>query len=379
LNFIQFREMTTTWLGNVARLANHSSDPLVRATIAITGKRCFMRPLVTALVLGWFCVTSASQAFSASPTPDGQNDAEQSISSEAKLDWGTTTVDLSAGYRRDKLTWSIAGNLQGTDPNVRSELSWSDLDIYQLKLANRTVIKEHVTIRGHLDYGSVTTGNNRDSDYNGDDRTQEFSRSLNGVDGNNVWDGSIGIGPRFSFFNAEIEICPLVGYAVSEQDLNIVDGFQAISALPPLTPPVGPIAGLDSRYQTRWQGPWIGADVSLSTPCTEGPFNRITVLFTCEYHWVDYDADANWNLRADYQHPVSFTHEAEGTGFVVGTKILFSGKNRWGLNVGMTMQEMTTDPGLDRIYYADGSTADTRLNEVEWRAFTFEAGLSYRF
>jgi hypothetical protein len=62
---------------------------------------------------------------------------------------------LSAGYRTDTLNWHIAGNLQGTDPNVLSELTWSDLKIYQLKLANRTVIKNHVYLRGHLDFGAV--------------------------------------------------------------------------------------------------------------------------------------------------------------------------------------------------------------------------------
>ncbi len=338
-----------------------------------------MRPLVFTLLLGWICFTSLPQAYSAPPVPDNPIKTEPTQRSSTDLNWGTTTFDLSAGYRRDKLAWHIAGNLQGTNPNVRSELTWSDLDIYQLKLANRTVIKERVIVRGHFDYGAVTSGSNRDSDYNGDNRTQEFSRSLNGVDGNNVWDASVGIGPRFYFDSTGIEINPLIGYAVSEQDLNIVDGYQAISALPPLTPPVGPIAGLDSRYQTRWRGPWIGADLSLSMPCTEGPFNRITLKLTYEYHWMDFDADADWNLRADYQHPVSFTHDADGTGYVIGMNILLAAANRWGLKLGVNMQKMTTDPGLDRIYYANGSTADTRLNEVEWRSFTVEAGLSYQF
>ena len=94
---------------------------------------------------------------------------------------------------------------------------------------------------------------------------------------------------------------------------------------------------------------------------------------------MDYDADANWNLRSDYQHPVSFSHEADGNGFVAGVKLLFEAKNRWGINVGMNAQEMSTDPGIDRIYYADGTIAETRLNEVKWRSFIFEAGLSYQF
>ena len=221
----------------------------------------------------------ASPALSQPLEPGDQSTSEKSESDPSHFSWLATTFDLSAGYRRDKLNWDIAGNLQGSDPNVRSELTWSDLTIYQLKLANRTVIKDRFYLRGHLDYGTVASGNNRDSDYNGDNRTQEFSRSLNGVDGNDVWDGSIGAGYRFSFFGSSMVLCPLLGYAVSEQDLNIVDGYQALTE-PPATTPIGPIPGLDSRYETSWKGPWLGVDLLLSIPCTDSPFTSIGVMFT---------------------------------------------------------------------------------------------------
>lgn len=173
-------------------------------------------------------------------------------------------------------------------------------------------------------------------------------------------------------------VCPMLGYAVSEQDLNIVDGYQALTSLPATTP-IGAFRGLDSRYQTHWKGPWLGVDLLFSVPCSGGPFTSVGVMFTGEYHWVDYDADANWNLRTDFNHPISFSHEADGNGLVLGATILLAVKNRWGFNLAMNTKEMTTDSGLDRIYYADGTTANTRLNEVRWRSFSFEAGLSYKF
>ncbi len=337
-----------------------------------------MRHFVTALVLLLFLSVPISQVFSQTLTPEDQAPVEKANTRDSYFSWGTVTVDLSAGYRTDKMNWHIAGNLQGNNPDVRSELTWSDIKIYQLKVANRTVIYNRVYIRGHLDYGTVISGSNRDSDYSGDNRTLEFSRSVNGVDGNDVWDGSVGIGPRFSFFESTLVVCPMLGYAISEQDLNIVDGYQAITKPPAMTP-IGPITGLDSRYQTRWKGPWLGVDLFLSIPCSDGPFTKIGVMFTGEYHWVDYDAEANWNLRTDFEHPVSFSQNAEGSGLAAGATILFEVKNRWGINVGFNTKEMTTDAGMDRIYKADGTTVDTRLNEVRWRSFTFEAGVSYQF
>ena len=292
--------------------------------------------------------------------------------------WGTTSFSLSVGYRSDDLNWHIAGNQRGSDPNIRSELTWSDLTIHQLKLSNRTIIKERLYLRGYFNYGMIISGSNQDADYNGDDRTDLFSLSVNGVDGNNVWDGSIGAGPRFSFFDDTLVLIPLLGYGVSEQDLDIVDGNQVFTA-PPARTPLGPIEGLDSRYETRWKGPWIGIDLLFSKPLRQPLFRSIEIMFSGEYHWVDYAADANWNLRRDYQHPVSFSHDANGVGWRLGASLLFETHTRWGFTAGMQVQEMVTDPGIDRIFYADGTTINTRLNEVSWRAFTFEAGISYSF
>jgi hypothetical protein len=337
-----------------------------------------MRHLVLTLIFCLFIMLSAAPVHSKPPIHRSLSNNEAIQAGMVDFSRAATAFSLSAGYRSDKLNWSIAGNLQGGNPNILSELTWSDITICQLKLSNRTVIKDRVYVRGHLDYGMVISGDNRDSDYIGDNRTQEFSRSINSVDGNHVWDGSIGVGPRFSFYNATVIVCPLLGYGVSEQDFNIVDGYQALTARP-VTMSLGPIGGLDSRYQTRWKGAWTGIDLLFSIPLAEGPLTSIGVMFSAEYHWVDFTADADWNLRTDLQHPVSFAHDASGSGVVVGATVLFETRSRWGFNLGMNAREMTADDGLDRIYYTDGTTMDTRLNEVKWRSFSFEAGLSYRF
>jgi hypothetical protein len=337
-----------------------------------------MRNMVVPLVLSSLLLfalfpllSQAPYALTALPLQDGGQ-------AEITSGWATSVFCLSAGYRVDNLSWNIAGNSQGEDPNVLSELSWSGVTSFSLKLLNRTVIRDWVYLRGQLDFGLVVSGDNQDSDYNGDDRTQEFSRSVNGVDGNGVWDGALGVGPRFRFLESTVILCPLLGYAIAGQDFDIVDGYQVL-ATPPLNRSTGPIDGLDSRYQTRWHGPWIGMDLLLSMPFEKGPLGCLEVLFTGEYHWVDYSADANWNLRSDLQHPVSFSHDAEGSGMVVGATIGMHTRKRWGLTAGMQMREMATDPGLDRVYHADGHISETRLNEVRWRAFIVEAGLSYQF
>src|SRR5690349_6645454 len=99
-----------------------------------------------------------------------------------------TKYGLSAGYRRDDFTWSIAGDSAGGSPNVLSELTLSKMPIYQVTAGIETVFPGQVVTQLGLGYGWVAGGRNRDSDYLGDNRTLEFSRSENGVGGGQTYD-----------------------------------------------------------------------------------------------------------------------------------------------------------------------------------------------
>ena len=168
-----------------------------------------------------------------------------------------TTLEFSGGYRTDNLDWNIAGNVNGTDPNVLSELTWSDLEIFQIGVGAKALINKTFYLRGSLSFGWILDGDNQDSDYNGNDRTQEWSRSNNSSDGN-VSDASLGLGYQFKLASGRFRLTPLVGYSYSAQYLNITDGVQTVSE-PSLAPagvtpnPIGPFPGLDSSYDTAWK------------------------------------------------------------------------------------------------------------------------------
>lgn len=140
-------------------------------------------------------------------------------------------LDLSVGYRQDDLNWNIAGDTSGNNPNILSELTWSDLDIPIVKLSGNAVLWEHLVIDGMYDHGKIIDGDNQDSDYLGDNRTSEFSRSNNGVDQDDVWDVSAAMGYRMyygadwgNFGVDDLWITALGGYSYHEQNLFIIDG-----------------------------------------------------------------------------------------------------------------------------------------------------------
>lgn len=290
-----------------------------------------------------------------------------------------TSFILTQGLRKDDLDFNIAGNSAGTNPNILSELIWNNLKIYQVRLENQTTIGNLIFLKGYVNYGDILSGGCEDSDYNGNDRTLLYSRSVCDTNGYNVWDGSMGVGIHFNFLSNRLRLSPLIGYSVHKQYLNNTNGYQTFTNPPPFTAPLGPIPGLDSTYETQWEGPWAGIDIAFQAPCTHRWITHTRVSFSLEYHWADYYAEADWNLRSTWAHPKSFEHIARGSGVVFSADWLFGLGKNWGINVGAHYQNWSTDHGIDRTFFANGTIIDTRLNEVNWTSFTLDAGISYQF
>ena len=317
-------------------------------------------------------VLLSAQATIAESTGNSEDNVSVPIKSKATLPLETEFV-FSGGYRRDDLDWNIAGDINGNNPNILSELTWDDIESYQVKFQGSLVWPRIITLRGSVNYGWIFDGDNQDSDYLGDNRSFEFSRSNNSTDDGDVWDASIAVGYPFRFGQTVIgTVIPLVGYSHHEQELKITDGYQTI-------PSLGSFPGLDSSYDTQWKGPWIGIDLRFKAREIKTFAHRFETYFTYEYHWADYDAEANWNLRDDLAHPKSFKHDADGNGYVIGAGFNFVLHQHWALNFNFDYQDWSTDNGTSKVFFADGTSAKTRLNEVNWTSYALSLGLSLRF
>ena len=282
-------------------------------------------------------------------------------------------VDLGTDYRRAALDWNIAGDLSGTNPNVLSELRWHDLEIAQVNATLRAEAGP-VVLEATGVYGVIVSGKNRDSDYLADNRQLEFSRS-DSDGGGTVSEAGLGLGYRYRLYDATLrhygDIIPMVGYSLHCQDLNIHNGVQTV-------PATGPIVGLDSQYDTRWQGPWLGARLQLKgSP-------RTVLSFDFAYHFTDYLADGNWNLRNDLAHPLSFRHQATGSGLVAAATVSYRWNRRWSLAAHLEAEAWTAGPGIDTFFTVNSTTgivqpAATRLNEVHWTSGAAGVSVAYRF
>jgi hypothetical protein len=277
--------------------------------------------------------------------------------------------DMSAGARHDSLRWNIASDITGTStPNILSELTWDSVRSAQLATNwQRTSAGLHV--RAAAAYGWIISGDNQDSDYLGNNRTAEFSRSNNDSNGDNVWDVAAAAGYRFDYTSSGgvFSVTPLAGLSVHRQNLRITNGRQTIPAL-------GPFNNLNSTYRSGWRGPWVGVELEQRNS------DALRAYLRLEYHRADYYAEADWNLRADFAHPKSFEHDADGVGTVVSFGVASpTASGRWFTRFSIDYQRWTTDPGTDTVFFANGTVSQTRLNEVEWKSWALSGGVQYRF
>lgn len=279
---------------------------------------------------------------------------------------------VDAGVRVDELRWSIAGDINGEYPNILSELTWTEMKFHYLqqhldaKLTNDGFLR----FKERLGYGRVRTGKNRDSDYNGDNRTLEFSRSDNGVSGSRVADASVALGVCITPATGSNEFIPYVGYSANVQNMRMTDGYQSVNP----GGYTGPFSGLDSKYDARWRGPWAGFDFLVSAG------ENLSFTGSFEYHFkVDYYAKADWNLREEFAHPISYEHDSKGHGVALDLGGRYQLDDNASLNVTLGWRKFDAGRGTDTVYFIDGSQAMTQLNEVRWESKSLLVGFTLGF
>ena len=278
-------------------------------------------------------------------------------------------ISFRIGYRVDQLDWNIASDLSGTyTPNILSELTWDDIESVELQIDFSGKLARQFYYHIDLSIAGIRKGKNQDSDYYGNNRTLEFSRSNNNASDGYLGDISGAIGYPIQLDEdgkKRLRLTPLLGYSYHRQNLTMTDGVQTIAS--PDTPPLGPFPGLDSSYDAEWYGPWFGFELAFAL----APGVALDIQF--EHHVGEYLGVADWNLREDFQHPTSFEHTADSTGNSLSLNLVID--RGWLWIVSAQFQKWQTDAGTAKIFFSNNTYAETRLNEVNWRSNSLSFGV----
>lgn len=271
-------------------------------------------------------------------------------------------LSAGSGYWQEDLRWSIAGNLQGRNPNILSELVWEDLRGPQIHASLRWNAWKRFYLQGSFSRSFIVAGQATDTDYEGDNRTDpSFHASLDSDQGGSTF-ASAGIAYDL-WRNGRCYFIPQVGNRMSWQAVYLLDREQS-----------GREEELQGTYKTRWNGPYISLEPGVFL--TE----RLTANAVLTYYLIRYQARASWHLIEDFQQPVSFRQWANGQGLDARAGLSLQLRPSFlSVYVSGNYFYWKTDSGTDELYLTSGETPRTRLNEVIRKGFGVSIGAHISF
>ena len=277
----------------------------------------------------------------------------------------TVRIAPTAALRADAFSWS-----EGDDGRWESVLDWNTLLILQAGLELEALLEDDegtgFTFAGMFSVGSILSGESSDRDYSYGDLTIESFSDTEGE----VSDWRAEVGYRFRIdefaFNRTWYLDILVGYSQHNMDLENRNLLQTL-------PDPDSRAGAVASYDSTWEGPYLGGQVMLDV---SGPlvfYGRLTISKT------DFSGVADWKLRTDFAHPVSFEQEADGWGTSMRAGAGYRVSDSVTLTGTLLLDAMVAEDGRDRTYFSDGTFVDIDLYEVNWSSFGLQGALVYNF
>lgn len=308
-------------------------------------------------------------------TPEGQRETAVDVAwpaNPSREGW----LALSAGYRRDDMRFNIG--LPG-GPNILSELEWI-APALQIRADGSWTHASGATIRGFLAYAhTYAKGQSQDSDYALNDRQAEFSRSYADTTGSEMFDALLGFGWQLPA-GRWLTVTPLVGLARYDSTYRTSNGRLVVSNAAnaallgiPWNAPLGPFSGLHSRYNPVWSSIWQGIDLEIKAG------KRFSLRAGARHHWFKYKAEADWNLRGDFAHPVSFHHTDHGKGWEAEIEASLALGHGHRLTLTAIQRDFKTRHGKDTTFYANGGNSTIELGEAVLASRAIQIGYRYEF
>jgi len=264
-------------------------------------------------------------------------------------------LSLEAGnaYSTCNFNWSIAGNLEGQSPNILSELNFTKITYLGYYFGAIYHPFNHLKVIAYYEQHNVLRGNGSDTDYMEDNRmSPTFEKKFKSNQGNST-NLRIGLGIPI-YLDNKIIITPSLFYYLTRRKFYILSDE---------------IQDLRSIYQFVMNG----AELSL-----EGYIRFNKILFsslTLGYHFIKYEAMADWNLINIFQHPLSFSHVSKGAG--LNANIMCGAKVSRIFSIVLSGFITTTNikKGIDTSYFVDGNEVLTQFNGANNKIFGLRLGV----
>lgn len=258
-------------------------------------------------------------------------------------------------------------------PNILSELTYTGIKSqgYGLQLAGLRKVSSDLAFYyelAHTDTG-IKSGNVQDSDYSGDNRTGEFSRSYASVEDNGTNSTSYLLGAKTRWFGTHGHyITVFLGHDLTDMNLTATNGIQAI----PYEASGVVLTGLNTEYNAKFSSQFYGFG-------TEHVFKWGTIGLLYDIRISDYRAKGNWNLRDDLAHPTSFADSGSGKGKRLKLDYSYPLDQSWDVFLNWLKVENEVHNGFNQVFLATGESSVTTLNNVSLESTAYQFGVRYIF
>jgi hypothetical protein len=266
------------------------------------------------------------------------------------------TLEAGNVWVKENFRWSIAGNAQGTSPNVFSELIYNPVWLHGAYAKANIHFLKRFTGSASYTRAAAFIGRGTDTDFGSDNRfnpTYTFSFT-----GNKGTANKLNTFLSYSFLQKHpIQLKAGLGYEQYWQRFYMLSKS---------------IPDLNTTYDARWNSGYasISGNLNLKKFYSE-------IFFT--YHLLKYKGDGNWNLVEKFQHPLSFRQTANGWGIEGGLSLHYCIYKFLQLNGEANILRWKTDTGTDKAFLTDPSTVLTQFNGALRKSLGFSAGVTASF
>jgi hypothetical protein len=269
------------------------------------------------------------------------------------------SIYAAMGLSQEAVDWSIAGNVQGRDPNILSELIWKNVRGPAVNIGISLKLKTGILAKLESSYQKTIVGDVTDTDYQGDDRTSPSFHASVDCDKGFILNLNGEAGYNFKI-NSKIDLQGWIGYTFDQSLLYLQNSEGSGDQK------------LNSTYENFWKGITfsIGGDFQI--------LNRLAASPRLTYKQLRYRAVGNWNLIDEFQHPESFKHDAKGFGLGGEIRVAYSLGEKLSLYLLPQYTFAETGRGTDRVFLQNGQVEKTQMNGANRVNFKLMLGVSLR-
>lgn len=265
-------------------------------------------------------------------------------------------ISITNGIALGDFTWSIAGNINGTNINVLSELNWYDLTGYQLGGEYNLFFSNKIGVSLQSATAFYTEGLATDTDYTAPNKQNiDFYAKHRGK---KSYAHNSDLKIKYVFFKKEhLTIVPEIGLSYINHLYRLRDDI---------------LLDLNTTYKTFWYGINVGSSFAFHIS------DKTDICAGISYQQLNYYATANWNMSYQLQNPKSFTHTAKGYGIKPSILYKVHLSKVLSIFVNWKYYYFSTGKGVEKNYLTDGTTVIQRFNDGTGEQQSFLIGLTFK-